>query len=438
MSWSDNESYSPPSAINTIRKKDYYPNYEGCYLGEVASWKFKTSKQTRVEEKFQSDAYVIKLGSYMPKTTQFQMVATANEALTVMKGNITTTTAYSSTDGLKFYLNPWAYYTTDAQGEETAGVYCYKNGNNNVNPTEYSCTSITDNFLKTEGLKAVKHFLKNSGRLSQPCYVITAIGLTPWPGDGGVIYWDIGGICHIYHYIPSAEYLSPHPTDPATDGYTTEYNSFTVTDDYKITTPDPGHPGQNLELGKIISCGTIKRYDSFFEMYDNTNTTRRPDMVYYTFTTGGGWRQFNVKATINRENEYCDCIITNEGDPDALIRYEAKFSRTFKGTVNYYDNRWAAAQTPKITDFDDRAQVGLASVEIPNEGNYNQVGNGYIAVASGTTTDITQRTNLAVSGGSHGFMPAKNFTSITVDSAESSLYDNFNGCQLVSGSWIYK
>ena len=105
MSWVDNDSFIRPAEINTVQKKNYQPTHSGCYLGEVATWKFKTSKQTKVEQKFQSDAYVLKLGSYMPKTSQFQMVATSNEALTAMKGNITTTTGYSSTDGLKFYLN---------------------------------------------------------------------------------------------------------------------------------------------------------------------------------------------------------------------------------------------------------------------------------------------------------------------------------------------
>ena len=444
MSWVDNDSFVRPAEINTVQKKNYQPTHSGCYLGEVATWKFKTSKQTKVEQKFQSDAYVLKLGSYMPKTSQFQMVATSNEALTAMKGNITTTTGYSSTDGLKFYLNPWQYYTTDASGEETAGVYCYKNGQNNVNPIEYSCADVTDSFLKDEGLKAVKHFLKNSHRLSQPCYVITAIGLTPWDGAGNVIYWDIGGVCNIYHYIPSTAYLDPQPTDPATDGYTTEYNRFPVSDNYKITEPDPAHPGENIELGKIISCGNIKRYDSFFEMFDNTNTTHidllHPEnttTVYYNFL-GQGWRQFNVKATISHENEYCNCIITNEGDPDVNRRYEAKFSTTFKGTVNYYDNRWAATRSPKITDFDDKAQVGIANVEIPNAGNYSQSGDGHIANASESQPDITLRTNLATANGSHGFMPAKNFTSIAVGDTESTLYDVFNSCSLQRPGWIYK
>jgi len=85
--------------------------------------------------------------------------------------------------------------------------------------------------------------------------------------------------------------------------------------------------------GKIVSCNTIFRLDTFFETYGMCSQN-----VYTTEI--GRWRQFQL---VSNTDEKCDCIIVNEGDPedDGKIYYDVQFATEFNGEVNYYDNRTA-------------------------------------------------------------------------------------------------
>ena len=144
--------------------------------------------------------------------------------------------------------------------------------------------------------------------------------------------------------------------------------------------------------GKIVSCNTIFRLDTFFENYGMCTQD-----VYTTEI--GRWRQFQL---ISNTNEKCDCIIINEGDieDDGKIYYDVQFATEFNGTVNYYDNR--KAQLWGKDTFDADVQVGTATVKINNEG-YTQSTEEVGFIAKPREGDIKLRENLATSTVNTGF-----------------------------------
>ena len=310
---------------------------------------------------------------------------------TLMRGNVTSRNGHSTS--LKFWLNDWTTYLPekDKVGQSTLDL-CFSE-----KPTEVSCVDVTHSFLAKEGLKAVKNYLIKTNNLSQPCYVATVIGLTPWQNENNLLYWDVGALCHLYHYIPSPNSFILPPTDNSYDeAYSIE--AYHIEEESGIMKKILSPSGAEIEVGKIISCNLIKKYDSFFDGWNMSNGA-----VYVN--SPGKWRQFQI---VCGADEKCVCIIINGGDPmdDGEVSYDVKFSKTFTGEVNYYDNRWA--QQKHIDVFDKGAQVGYAPGITIGETGYSQdqgdTGKGNIAACTSAGIPITARTNQAKNIHDTGFM----------------------------------
>ena len=191
-----------------------------------------------------------------------------------MRGNITRNGATGTT--LSFYLNNWETYIPSKDTlNSTSPDKCFSD-----NPTQKSCTEITESFLRVEGLKAVKLYLQKTNNLKNPCYIATAIGLTPWKGGNGDNYWDIGAICHLYHYIPAERSLDKKSTDGS---YTTAYKGTPVYSYGGVSGFIDGTNDDN-SAGKIISCNLVNMLDSFCDDWKMSNISE----VY----VDPAWRQF--------------------------------------------------------------------------------------------------------------------------------------------------
>lgn len=232
-----------PQEDDFLHYKRFETNKPGYYLGEIPSWKGKTARIVEDEDIFNREAYVIKIGSYMPNSSNpadsAQLIANAETACmsdhnhTLMRGNITTTLPFIApnlpNNGQTncFWENPWGSYVPerDKVGEGNAGLTRKSCFDDDIFPV--STRYIDEKYLKTKGLIAVKNYLQKTNHLDSPCYVMTAIGLTPWQNENNLIYWDIGGLCHLYHYIPSANTLDKKPTD---NSYKTAYDDIGILD----------------------------------------------------------------------------------------------------------------------------------------------------------------------------------------------------------------
>ena len=405
--------------------------YSGYYMGEVASWKAKTMIESHSNNLFNSLAYVIKVGSYLRTgMSQFETARMSDQTHTLMRGNVTTRTSRINPDTnkseLKFYLNDWStyLYEKDQLGQSSTDL-CFS-----ANPTEKSCTEINEAFLKKQGLIAVKNYLIKSNNLSQPCYVATAIGVTPWIGNENVLYWDIGALCHIYHFIPSKYSLKTPPTD---DSYKQAYDIDAVTIDGKSGIMTVQVDGETIEVGKIISCNLIKKYDSF---YDNPNWDMCDGTCYYSALNQGKWRQFQI---VSSADEKCICVIINEGDPDEEVTYDVIFATKFTGEVKYFDHRWAKVNNVDV--FNDGCQVGWAPGITIDKNGYSQnqgaAGEGIISPCTTQDVPIDARPNKARNVNDTGFMLAPvsgkvDFMNIPVDIKESDIADG-----LSESEWIY-
>lgn len=381
--------------------------YAGYYMGEVASWKAKTISERQSHNLFNNIAHVIKVGSYLRSgVSTFETAVMENGTHTLMRGNVTESTGTSTS--ITFYLNDWDSYLPEkdvvGSTEGNQKALCFSN-----NPTAVSCASVTKNYLAEKGLAAAKAYLQKSNQLSQPCYIVTTIGILPWQNENNLIYWNIGAMCHIYHYIPHQNSLEKQPSDTS---YSDVYDSYNVVNIGSVSgTIQSGE----TELGKIISCNLIKKFDSFFETFGMATGA-----VYY----GNWWRQFQIKADAS---ESCICITTNPGDPDESISYDVNFSTTFSGTVNYYDNRWSG-DVGHVPVFDDSAQVGTAKVTIDSNG-YSQShvtgDEGHIAACTAVGVPLESRQNQAVDVYDTGFMNQESgtvdFMSIPVGTSETDV-----------------
>lgn len=376
----------------TFKKLNYKSletNKDGYYMGEVPTWKEKTLSESKSDNLFNSIAHVIKVGSYLnANVPEFWTSLMVDNTHTLMKGNVT---GHGGSGDLKFFLNDWTKYLPeyDKLGQTTRTL-CFSEP-----PIAKSCTDVSEASLKKWGLIAVKNYLLKTNNLSQPCYVATAMGVTPWHGgnDGKVIYWDVGALCHLYHYIPSPISLEKTPTD---DSYFKAYDIDAVEIDGEtgVMTVEEGETP--VEVGKIISCNLIKMYDSFCDSWEMSN-----GWVY----KDGKWRQFQI---VSGTDEKCVCVVINGGDPmdGGEVSYDVNFSKTFTGEVNYYDNRWA--EYAKVDVFNPGAKVSYAPGITIDETGYSQSqtesGAGNIAACTGANVQITARTNQALNVHNTGFI----------------------------------
>lgn len=367
--------------------------YAGYYMGEVASWKAKTISERRSTNLFNSIAHVIKIGSYLrskkinndPLDT-FETAVTGEGTHTLIKGNITESTGAGTE--MKFYLNDWTSYISEKDQEdnptENQKELCFS-----TNPSPVSCEQVDENFLAKKGLIAVMEYLKKINALKQPCYIATVIGLLPWNNEQNLIYWNVGALCHIYHYIPSQVSLEIQPSEGDTS-YSDQYELFdacTIDDINGTIIID------DVEVGKIISCNLIKMYDSFYDIFNMAST-----QVY----TDSAWRQFQIKAD---SSESCFCIITNPDDEDREVTYDVHFSTIFSGEVNYFDNRWSKNNSVPV--FTDGAQVGTAKVTMSTTGytQSHEVGDeGRIAACTNVGVALKDRTNVSIDVYDTGFI----------------------------------
>lgn len=385
---------------------------DGYYMGETASWRARTAEEVEIKDIFTHNAYVLKVGNCLPtgltKQSDF-MMSTVNltnsvQSFTSMRGNVTSCVAKSGDNAnlVGYYRMPWENYKPANDGDlgdihtQTSGVISF-----NEVPKEYPISYATKDNLKYDGLVAAKNFILSDAKFKKnPCYILTTAGLTAWNGgnpgaySGKTVYWDSSLIAHLYFYIPSIESVTGNDSAGSSQWYNVmeyleEYNKFAALTGIKNSdTTYPEIDGivieDGKEVGKIISCNIVNRYEGYFYYYGMTweDPVSHADSTYIQ----PRWRQFYL--TNDGNESYCSMIICNQGigHLDGIIKYNAKFSTDFSGYVRYYDARWnqqnGGAELPNI-----KAQVSEAHITIKDSG-YKQDQPGKIVGCNGADFDV--------------------------------------------------
>lgn len=405
---------------------DYDLYREGYYMGETISWRVKTAEISEKESAFEDNAYVLKVGNYLPDSHGgFTMASRENDGnynFTSMYGNVTVYNA--STSDVKYYRFRWDTYNKANDGtpddQVTSNAISYT-----ANPDKKSSNYPTQDRLDYDGFVAAVNFIKaNIGTVSKnPCFIATCVGLTPWTGYGRLstqldAYWDVALMSNIYFFIPSAYGIIGVEHDTETirvDDYMTVYNNFNAvqarpassTDSIpsgvqmlKYNTADLGagespvttgiiKDSNNKEIGKIVMCKHINQYEAYqYDDYFNNC----PDLYLEP-----RWRQFFI--TNDSENNSCTRIDVNGGyEHGGITKYSASFSTDFKGYVKYFDvRRYNASQTDKPHNpiyKSSISQVSYAPIVIDADG-YRQSGEGKYASAKSSAVAFDSRTNVA-------------------------------------------
>lgn len=375
--------------------------------------------ETETENLFTSNAYVLKIGNYLPTDGTFTMSTMFDGEqylYTSMRGNITKNRSnigvYQRTANTKYYRFRWDSYTGEYDGDYTTPVPI--NLDNNLcyakNPTEKSSAYPTVSHLNYDGLLAVKNFIeKNPSIKKNPAYFITTIGLTPWQGGGRMgaeIYWDSAFVPAIFFYIPSIETLSGDPNISEKENvdiqeYKDAYDALNpltfTTDDTEDELPEilVGTIEENgVVIGKIVSCNAINMYEGYYNQYDNTQN----NIQNFLFASGSCWRQFFV-TNDDKENS-CYRIDYNGGaQGGGYSKYTAKFISQFSGFIKYFDvRRYQALQNMEraslITD-EPRAQDSYADIII-DENGYRQIEEGKIVRTDNNNNAYDTKASIAV------------------------------------------
>lgn len=440
FNYENSVSWTIPTAALTINEKSCNTIEKAAYLGECATWKLRTAELEK-KDVFTSQSYIVKIGSFMPKNNNYSKFVTAhmnneeNATLTSMRGNVTWAMTQwppsSIGSDVVYYRNNWESYTGRIYTNDNK--FEYDNIDNNVGesiahtgipynlpPEAKKLDYVTQSNLRKDGLIAAKQFIKaaydNKSNPQQkeiytnPCYITSAIGLTPWwrcPGkttfNNPETYWDVGGICHIYLYIPHANSIKEkwsNEYEVRTEDYQIEYDKPEVSAyDYdKIV--GTIYSNDNKEIGKIISCGLINRYETFF---DNNIRLVQPENWQVYVRTSSAWRQFEIK-NIN-DNNICRETIVNGGKTidNGYIIYRPKFNKDFLGEINYYDVRWYQNNTASGNSlFNPKAQVSTARVRI-SENNYIQEEKGKISECNQFELSSANRGQRALDVNNTGF-----------------------------------
>lgn len=433
------EDFVTPSAISNIITNNYQINRMGCYMGEVASSQTKTANITQTDNLFTSNAYVLKIGNYLPTDGNFTMAAVnANGTykFTSMRGNVTKYRNYYSPNvNTKYYRFRWDSYNNQYDGTEDDPIgsignnYCY-----NKPPVEKPCTYPNKQTLDYDGLTAVKNYIKASYGTQDdisknPAFFITTVGLTPWQGGGrsaegssglGEIYWDSSLVHAIYFFIPSIKNLTGYGySDSKHDlsNYIEAYDRINMLplqpatgqcSSDEVVDGSPEVVVNNEVIGKIVMCAPIDRYEGYFYNYNDSPN------CYYVINYGR-WRQFYVinDDTINS----CQRIDINGGAdaPGGKSKYKANFIAKFTGNIRYYDvNRFNVdGQTGEIYESAS-SQVSDARVQIDNNGYQQTIAGKIVQTNSSASFDtFNNRTNIAYLNTCTGFQQPARYDSQT-------------------------
>lgn len=374
-----------------------WSDLKAWYGGEIASWMLETASIISSDNLFNNQAYVVKIGSYLPKSKgKFIMAAVRVQEnpnkfnYTSMYGNVTC--ASSSGRGTLYYRNRWDTYSPENDGgpekENKSTAICYAK-----DPEQRECTYPTKAHIEYDGLIAAKNFVKAYADTvgKNPCFIMGAIGMTPWSASGRTgsdVFWDVSFLPALYFYIPTIESLTGMPKE--TEGYDfspyikayTENEAIYLTNDSLNADERPDgdgtvyieKDGQKKEIGKIIACLPMNRYESYFYKFD----MELNDKVY---THDSHWRQFYL--TNDDEDNVCSKEDVNGGAkvPGGTTIYQATFTPKFNGMVEYFDVYRHNESNPTANLWEDqKAKVAEAIVRIDQEG-YEQMEEGSIRSA---------------------------------------------------------
>ena len=385
--------------------------------------------ETETENLFTSNAYVLKIGNYLPTDGVFSMSTMSDGSqylFTSMRGNITKSRTnvgvYQRTANTKYYRFRWDSYNGNNDGDYTTPIPANL-GNNlcyDKNPTEKSSAYPTISHLNYDGLLAVKNFIKKNPSIKKnPAYFITTVGLTPWQGSGRTgadVYWDSAFVPAIFFYIPSIETLSRDPDISEKENvdiqeYKDAYDALSpltfTTDDTEGELPETlvgTIEEDGIVTGKIVVCNEINMYEGYYNHYGNTQN----GIQNFLSESGSCWRQFFV-TNDDKENS-CYRIDYNGGaQGGGYSKYTAKFVSKFSGFIRYFDvRRYQALKNmgrASLLIDEPRAQDSYADVII-DENGYRQVGEGKIVRTDNNNNAYDAKTSIAVNNSRTG-LPQK-------------------------------
>lgn len=395
--------YNFRKVVSQSYKDKIEPNFQhSVYYGEVASYPMTIYRESQVQTITNFEAETLKIGSFLPTDAKKFAISTTgdenNVYYTSMRNNITCINGSSST--VQFYWYDWDKYQLEKDDEGQSVEHIYQlsakanteiNTNRLYKDTDEKGKVFSEENCKEAGFNAVKNFVEKA-EIKIPYLFCTACGLTPWNGgiNGNIIYWDVGGINHLYFYIPTQTRFEQGINKGKND---IVYNYEDFYNKWKNTCDSDEDKKEDENNGLIICLGQISKYDSFYDNYGYSGILNEKKVIY----TSKKWRQFRVIA--DAETNFCKKITVtdNEGQEFSIYKIDTNIADGFKFLVEYYDNRYRLNNNKDWNDIS--AQVGKANVYINNNKKYQQYGIGYISPADDTKKDITIRENYALNSG---------------------------------------
>lgn len=380
------------------------------YVGDVPSYFLRTASIVDSDNLFNNQAYVVKIGNYLPKNsdkTGFIRATVQDDTVykyTSMYGNVTNNYDRSTSDVMYFRFR-WDSYDPSKDGtpDQTTGRYntdiCYSKAPEK-RPSDYP----TQAHLHYDGLIAAKNFIKANldTAAKNPCFIATTVGLTPWDASG-VVYWDVAFVPAMYFYIPTAETLTGLAEDAPGYDFTPYIKAYTENEAIYLThdqlnadeAPDGDgtiyieEGGKKKEIGKIIACLPIIRYEAYFRKFG----MELPGGRYNgdnTYIRNSHWRQFFITNDEDINSCTKEEVNGGAGIEGGTTIFHADFTPMFQGYLEYFDvvahnQTNSNPQSSKNLWEDQIAKVSEAYITI-DENGYEQTEAGSIRTAQSLTS----------------------------------------------------
>lgn len=370
--------YSKQKYLPPANEKLWINNYNGEYLGEIPSWRNNAQNIITVldEKTVENNAIFLKIGNFLPihEEGSYTFAHTQNGKIDQYYMDFTRIQS-------NFNNNPFGFYSYYDFQEDRFKNYQILN---DLTAAERPF-STEPNFISLQTLKqfsnlkklnrdcikkisdaAVRDFIIDyysqdlrKDFKGKSCFFITGIGLAPTKKDLGNNEWEwiynTNALCFAYHFIPNQKYLN-YSNQIVDKNY---YNAYNACDEVFLIENDED------EIGKIISCGEINGYDTFYDYIDSEFNFKdrmiNTNNLYETDENDNKRKKLEIIFTGDKIE--LQKIKNEEGE---TISYLPNFEEDLDAKVIYYDlvNSDYATNRADISDFIDASVLQISQGEI--------------------------------------------------------------------------
>ena len=342
--------YLPPKS-----EKLWINNYYSNYLGEIPSWRNNAQSIVSIldEKMVENNAIFLKIGNFLPiyEEGNYTFAHTQNGKIEQYFMDFTRVQTNYQTNYQNNPLGFYSYYnfekdrienyqiSNDLKSEDTPfnsepnfiSLQVLKQYSNENKLNRDCIKKISDSTVRDFIIQYYSQSSRKDLFRGKSCFFITGIGLEPTQKnlEENNFEWiyDVNALCFAYHFIPNQKYLD-YSNKIIDKNYINAYDAckeiFLIKD------------GEE-EIGKIISCGEINGYDSFYDYisddYDFKNRMINIDGNFYEADLSGNKRK-KLEVIFNGDKIELQKI---KGDDEESVSYIPNFEEELNAEVIYYD-----------------------------------------------------------------------------------------------------